>query len=578
MNFKAFSNSVRTLLQLPELNPEVADECINVGDIEACHYEEANGVIKEWVELIDQQLEKVEKFSEEYIRLIDQRLFTFDEYRQVFDASITADLFYQFPIFEFLMINTHAQRDLFVLDKQDTFEDYIQFISHHRHLEIADFLFRQLLIPLLTRQIGHVFIPGQTGSGKSELMKALFYQMQWQSNEKRQFSMVAFDPHGDLAEELREFDLNKNKKRVIYVDPFYKDGMRIGTNIFELKQKSAQNIDLYSQEIARTFQELIPNVTLSNQMEALLVPCISVLLIMEHSTLQDLQRFMDDEQNEDLISLGLDSPNENHRNFFKHHFKNKDYRTTKNSIYTKLQSLLNSQTFHHLMNGKSTFDLEKALNSGKVVIFNLSQGKMGTDCSVAYGRFLIAMIQGIALRRVNMKKKERKPIYIFIDEFQNYTSPSIEKILTETRKYQLHLILANQSLAQISDKRLAEVVMSNTNVKFVGANSIGTLKPLAQEIGVKVEALQQMKRFHFFLKVGDRIALNVNAPRFLVNNPTAFSLPKSESDVLKNYLIHQSGYYQPIRDITNKREPKEGQQIAEEDTNTGLKAKLPLRK
>jgi hypothetical protein len=582
VEFESFSNKARHSLGFPELDIDTLNKCICLGNTQASCHEQCVELMEGWVSHIDRELEKIWEYGEGYVELMDKRLFTFSEYQQLFDKGIAERYFRQFPIFEFLMIRSDEQRNLFMLGKEATFKSYMECLSEYRHVEMVDFFFKELSMPLPLQDMQrHTFISGRSGSGKSELLKSIFYQMQLLSQENQQFGMVLLDPHGDLAEEVRAFNLNTKRKRVVYIDPHFGYGKTPVLNPFELKDRNPQDIDLFSQELSRIFQELIPNTTLSNQMEAILVPCISVLLLREGSSLADLQRFMDDSRNEDLIALGKESPNESHRQLFEHHFLKSDYRTTKTSIYTKIQSLLNSQTFSHLVNGKNTVDLEQAIDAGKVLIFNLSQGKMGKDCSMAYGRFLVAMLQGIALRRANVEKKNRKPLFLFIDEFQNYISPSIEKILSEARKYKLHLILANQNLAQITDKKLAEAILGNTNVKLVGNNSAGTLKPLAQELGLQAEELLEMQEYHFCLKAGSRLPVDIKPASFLMDFPEDFSLSPQEKRGLENYLLNQSGYYRAIPKSEIPAKENRGQETDKKESHVkaeASKAKYKMKK
>lgn len=126
---------------------------------------------------------------------------------------------------------------------------------------------------------------------------------------------------------------------------------------------------------------------------------------------------------------------------------------------------------------------------------------MGTDISCTYGKFIIAMLTSIALKRAYQPKFLRTPTYLFIDEFHNYVTESVEKILAETRKYGLHLIIANQSLSQIDSTRLRNVMLGNTFLKFIGNNSPTTLSILARETGIKQERFQALHRFWFYAKV-----------------------------------------------------------------------------
>lgn len=277
--------------------------------------------------------------------------------------------------------------------------------------------------------------------------------------KQKKASIVVTDPHGDLSEELLGLRICKaQKERIVYIDPYLSKRQTPTINPFDIYDKSEENIDLLTQELVRVFKELLPN-HLSLQMEAVLTPCIATVLRKQNGSLSMLQRFMDDEKNADLIAAGLKSPNPSHQSFFAQAFQKTDYRVTKLAIYTRIQSLLNHRVFREMIDGKSTINLKKCIDSKKIIIFNLAQGKMGSEVSSTYGKFVIALVTSIALKRAYQPKFLRVPTYLFIDEFHNYLTESIEKIFAETRKYRLHLVVANQSLFQIDSTRFRNVML-----------------------------------------------------------------------------------------------------------------------
>ena len=182
------------------------------------------------------------------------------------------------------------------------------------------------------------------------------------SAERQNKSIVLIEPHGDLALEVLSFALNKKKERVVYIDPYIRDTAKqaIGSflfdqeytpviNPFQIKDKSERSIDFVSQELTGAFVEILRDKNFSIQMDALLKPCIATLLRKGDATLRDLQRFMNENENADLIQLGLQSPKETDRSFFQNGFEKSSLSLTKNSIYFKIQSLLNSYTFSNLV-------------------------------------------------------------------------------------------------------------------------------------------------------------------------------------------------------------------------------------
>src|SRR5690606_39774743 len=125
---------------------------------------------------------------------------------------------------------------------------------------------------------------------------------------------------------------------------------------------------------------------------------------------------------------------------------------------------------------------EEAMDQGKIILVNLSQGKLGEDNATLLGAMLITKIQLAAMSRVNTPEEARRDFYLYVDEFQNFATDSFNKILSEARKYRLNLILANQYMGQIDeDVRLAIFGNCGTIMTFlVGA---GDSPYLAKEFG-----------------------------------------------------------------------------------------------
>lgn len=255
----------------------------------------------------------------------------------------------------------------------------------------------------------------------------------------------------------------------------------------------------------------------------------------------------------------MQSTNPSHQEFFAQAFTKAEYRITKQSIYTRIQSLLNHRIFYHLINGKSTVNLANTINKKKVLILNLSQGKMGAEMSSVYGKFIIAQLTSIALKRSYIPKFARTPTYLFIDEFQNYLTSSIEKILGETRKYGLHLVVANQSLAQITNKKLKEIILSNASVKIVGSNSPTTLSVFAREMAMKIEPLQKLQKFQFYVQIGRKRPFLIKTNQHL--NNWSYQLPPNQRKELKQFFLNGKYYKdtpkEPLKHYTYKDNDKQ---------------------
>lgn len=380
---------------------------------------------------------------------------------------------------------------------------------------LCGFFYRRLsvLIPEDARK-RHSYITGQSGSGKSELLKVLFGAY---LRKPALVSLVLIDPHGDLAEQMGRFPHVANSGRLVYLHPSLSDERTPTINPFELADQSEKSVHVMAEQIRSVFDELMRksgHATFTGNMGALLVPCISTLLRTPGSTIRDLQTFMDDKRNGDLVRVGCQSPVPAHRDFFRYQFGEKQYDSTKSALYTRIQSLLNSPVLYRLLVGPSTVNLEAAVNAGKIIVFALPKGGIGAETSPTFGSFVLAMLQGLAIRRESIPESERVPVHVFVDECQNFLSPSVQTILTENRKYGLHLTLAQQTFAQDMDRDLAAAVIGNTAIKIAGMNDVKTLKPMDERMGVGIDAMQKLAVGQFFVKVsGSTPAFKLIAPR-----------------------------------------------------------------
>ena len=368
---------------------------------------------------------------------------------------------------------------------------FINKILFSLRYRLSFYLFSKKIYPSEFKK--HCLITGMTWSWKSELLK---YLINFQIFKNRS-SIIIIDPHWDVAKEIVS---NKylDKSRVVYFTPELLKQWVFALNPFAVKLNDNE-IDIYSNELALVFEEMIKSSsTLTLNMKSLLVPCIAVLLKRENSSLRDLQRFML-ENNEDLVALWTKSKNPAVASFYKDNFNSPIYSITKQSIAVKIQSLLNSHIFTKITSVNETINLKWLISQKKIIVFNLSKWMLWSDVSQAIGRFIVALVQSIAINRANIPIEYRIPVNLFIDEFQNYTTKSVKSILEESRKYSLHITLASQMLWKNINLILKESITSNTNVKIIGANSYAQINYFAKETGANKEALQRLTVWNFYI-------------------------------------------------------------------------------
>ncbi len=358
----------------------------------------------------------------------------------------------------------------------------------------------QNYIPALER-LRHTYLIGGSGSGKTTFLESLIYN----DIQDEESCKIIFDIHGKNTKRIAQFI--KNKTKFILIDPYLDGEQTFIINPLYLKDKSEKSIDLRTKAIINAFKIAL-GIDWSINMEAVLVPCIATLLRKEYSDIYELQRFMDKNLNRDLVELGRKSPIKGHKKFFETQFGQDKLDVTKDALATKLQVFLNDPIFSNATTGISTIELDKEINTkGNTIIIKLSEDQN------LLARLLLEMIQEVVRKRYDIsegKTMEKVHTYLYLDEFQNYITPTMDKILAESRNYFLYGTFAHQSIVQL-DKKMAGMVLSNTNIKIIGNNAYDDIKKMSKEIQVDVEQLENLKQGEFLLKVGINSTIKIKS-------------------------------------------------------------------
>mgnify|MGYP001290732032 CR=1 FL=1 len=400
----------------------------------------------------------------------------------------------------------------------DNWHGYLGYLLENESELMEEILVEDVPVSILEQdRQRHTYVVGGTGSGKSELIKVLVHRYLVNHTDK---ATVVLDPHGDMVRQIARFREFQNPERLLYLDPLLQNGQTFTINPLQPPAGSTrQEREVIAQQLAGAFEELLKGsagATLSVNMRALLMPCLLVLLDEGNRSLKDLQTFLNDDHNGQLVGLGKKSPRPAIARFFAREFGDKNFSPTKQSLRTKLQSLFNSEVFYNLINGPSSIDLERAIAERKVILFNLAKGTIGPEASEAFGRFIIALLQGLALRRQTVETKERVPVHLFIDECQNYIGASTTTILEEARKYGLHLTLAQQVAGRGMGPEMRTVVLNNTAVKIVGRTAED--QRMAKLLGLELGNVQDLKVGQFYAKAGNGETFRFDAAKDLLEN------------------------------------------------------------
>jgi len=210
----------------------------------------------------------------------------------------------------------------------------------------------------------------------------------------------------------------EDKSRLVYIDLFEGDDYNVmpSINPFEISDRTNETLIGYaSQNISNTLKAIIGS-EFSLIMEVLLAPMLNTLLRIEGSTLYDLYKFCDDDLNKDLVEFGIAHCDAMNAHYLKYDFYKADPRTKK-ALKSRLQKLLNHEKFRNFLTGKSTFDLQEAMNLNKVIIFRFNKVKLRETMS-PIGRFIISFVQTYAMLREEVAEHLRPTTYMYIDEFK----------------------------------------------------------------------------------------------------------------------------------------------------------------
>lgn len=311
----------------------------------------------------------------------------------------------------------------------------------------------------------HVYIIGKTGTGKSTLIANMAID-----DIRRGRGIGIIDPHGDLSETILDFIPNKRASDVVYLEPF--DTERpFALNVLEIKNR--EHKDLVSSGIISIFYKLYRD-SWGPRLEYILRNTILTLLEVPGSTLVDILNLLSDRRYRERVVADLTDPVL--RNYWEREFERMSDNLKAEAIspiQNKVGQFVSSRMIRNIIGRPhSTINLEEIMNSGKILILNLSQGKLGEDNAALLGAMVITQIQLAAMNRSFVREEERPDFFLHVDEFQNFATNAFIKILSEARKYRLSLTLANQYIGQL-DLPIQKAIFGNvgTPVSFtVGAD------------------------------------------------------------------------------------------------------------
>jgi hypothetical protein len=299
----------------------------------------------------------------------------------------------------------------------------------------------------------HTYIIGKTGMGKSTMLENFAVQ-DIQNGE----GLCFIDPHGSAAEKLLDFIPESRIKDVIYFAPFDTE-CPIGLNVLE--KVSQEKIHLVANGIMAAFKKIWVDAW-SARMEYILTNILLALLENENQSLLGVNRMLVDKDYRKWIVSNVTDPTV--RAFWEKEYASyteKFAAEAAPAIQNKVGQFVGNPLIRNIVGqNKTSIDLRKAMDEKKILIVNLSKGKVGEGNANLIGSLLITKIYLAAMSRADAGPYELEnlpPFYMYVDEFQNFANESFANILSEARKYNLALTVAHQYVEQMTDEVKAAV-------------------------------------------------------------------------------------------------------------------------
>ncbi len=361
----------------------------------------------------------------------------------------------------------------------------------------------------------HMYIIGKTGMGKTNLLENLVVQ-----DIRNGHGVCYIDPHGDTAEKLLKAVPANRINDVIYLNPADQN-FPLAFNVMESVDPDYRH--LVSSGLIGVFKKIWAD-SWGPRLEYILRNAILALLEYPGSTLLGVTRILVDKKYRERVVDKVTDPVI--RQFWVDEFpkwSDKVLQEVVSPIQNKVGQFLSSSLIRNIVGQtQSSFNIREIMDSQKILILNLSKGRIGEDSSALLGAMMITKIQLAAMGRVDIEEDTRKDFYLYVDEFQNFATESFANILSEARKYHLNLILANQYITQI-DEKVRDAIFGNagTIVSFrVGAMDAEFLEKEFEPVFMQNDIVN-LPKYNVYLKLmidgiaGDAFSAKVLPPVFI---------------------------------------------------------------
>ncbi len=386
----------------------------------------------------------------------------------------------------------------------------------------------------------HIYIVGQTGVGKSGLLELLTL-----SDVYHNEGFVVIDPHGDYAANVIKFIPPHRVQDVVYFNPADRE-FPVGFNPLEIPDPTLKNH--VSSELVGVLKRMFDS--WGPRLEYILRYTILALLDYPDSTMLDITRMLTEKDFRKKVVDNLDDPVV--RNFWVNEFGSWNEKFMTEAVAPVLNKVgaftANPLVRNIIGQPKSSFNIRKIMDEGKILIVNLSRGLVGEDNAAILGAMMVTKIQLAAMSRADIADiGDRRPFYLYVDEFQNFATDSFSVILSEARKYGLNLTIANQFISQM-EPEVKDAVFGNVGsiISFrVGAEDATSLQKYF-EPQFDSQDLIQLHNRNFVA------AMTIGGEKTPAFSATTLNIPSPQQDLTAQIIENSRNLYASPKEEVEK--------------------------
>lgn len=390
----------------------------------------------------------------------------------------------------------------------DTHPSYVTALSSIHPIELDEGV-RQM----------HTYITGTSGSGKTELLKALVHHDLTRGN-----AAIIIDPQGNFAQAVARWPefAGAGADRLVYINPSIANGMAPALNPLDGSHLSLDGREALAKSLTDVMAQVGGRGDWSSQTENLAENCFKVLVHEPGATLRNLRLALleIDKRGKDIPptvkamrDAGLRHHNAEVRDFFEYDFLSGQFTASRNSLRSKIGGLLRDDLFTAITCQPSRIRLEELIDAKKVIIFDLGAWGDGRSAG-AFGRMVLAQVSALGMRRSMQYNTVKVPVHVYVDEADMFVSSSMLFILSKLRQQGIHLTLAQQTPAYGYTGQDRDQLLNNTSIKFAAGDGQGAMLKM---MNAPQDATRHLQQGQFIGRWGRSEAFKLNVRRDLAH-------------------------------------------------------------